>query len=706
MARAKTARFTLRNLDCPACADKIEQGLRRLEGVDDARVDFASLTLRVSAADPERVVKEVGRIEPSVQVVPGGQEETAAGNEARKSDTRRQAVLLAASIFLLAIELWKGAWLRASVPVLEPVLVLGAYCMAGLNVFRSAWRNLRRGIVFDENTLMIIATCGALFIQAYAEALGVMIFYKTGEMLQDRAVDSSRRSIRGLLAARPDWALLETGGGFEKVAPETVATGQTILVRPGDKVPLDGEIVRGSSRLDTSALTGEPVPVAAGAGDRVLAGQINLSGALTVRVTRPFRESSVARIMDLVENATANKARTERFITTFARYYTPAVVLAAAVVAAAPPLLMDGQHFRTWLYRALVLLVISCPCALVISIPLGYFAGIGKASRRGVLVKGSNFIDALAAARAVVFDKTGTLTQGVFEVNQVVPAEGFSQTRLLELAAAAEYRCGHPIAASILAACRRAGCRMRPELLKQHLEVAGQGVLADYDGHRVMVGNDRMLRSRAIDHPRCSFDTTVVHVAVDGRYAGHLVIGDRLKPDAVPAMAALRRQGITRLAMLTGDNHRAAAAVARKLGIDSFHADLLPEDKVAVFRKIRQAAGAGGRTVFVGDGINDAPVIAAADVGMAMGALGSDAAIEAADVVLMTGSPLKVAEAVGIARRTRRVVRQNIALAFTIKAFFIAMGAAGLATMWEAVFADVGTALLALFNSMRILRGL
>ncbi len=705
MAENATQKFTLRNLDCPACAAKIEQGLRKLDGVKEARVDFASLTLHVDAGDLQKVVAEVGRIEPGVEVVPrhGATQAMTAGD--RSAKTRSEAILLAVSLVLLAAQLWKGPWLRANgLGALELALVLAAYFMAGWNVFTGAWRNIRRGLVFDENILMIIATCGAFFIQAYAEALGVMIFFKVGEMLQDRALDRSRRSIRALLAAKPDYALVTRGRRVEKVPPETVAVGQTILVRPGDKVPLDGEVVEGRSQLDAAALTGESLPVKAAPGDQVMAGQINLSGALTVRVTRPFEESSMARIMDLVQNATANKARTERFITTFARYYTPAVVLAAAVVAAAPPILMAGQDFRTWLYRALVLLVISCPCALVISIPLGYFGGIGKASRMGILVKGSNFIDALAAARTVVFDKTGTLTRGVFRVNRIVPADGFSQHQLLEFAAAAEYRSNHPIAVSILEASRRQGCRPHTGRLKQHNQIAGQGVEVDYDGRHIMVGNDRLLHSRQIEHPRCSFDTTVVHVVVDGRYAGYISIGDRIKPDAAQAVQALRHLGVSHLSMLTGDNQCAAAYVAGSLKLDSFHADLLPEDKVAAFEKLRQNTVSGGRIVFVGDGINDAPVIAAADVGVAMGALGSDAAIEAADVVLMTDSPLKVAEAVGVARRTRRIVWQNITLAFTIKAFFIALGAAGIATMWEAVFADVGTALLALFNSMRILR--
>jgi Cd2+/Zn2+-exporting ATPase len=467
-------------------------------------------------------------------------------------------------------------------------------------------------------------------------------------------------------------------------------------------VPLDGEILSGDSQLDSSALTGEFVPVTAGPGEAVMAGQINQHGALTVKVSRPFSESSIARVMDLVENATARKAKTEKFITTFARYYTPAVVLIAAGIAFIPPVITGGA-FQTWIYRALVLLVISCPCALVVSIPLGYFGGIGKASRSGILVKGSNFIDALTAVKTVVFDKTGTLTRGVFKVKDVVNLNGFSKSRLLEFAAAAELQSNHPIAVSITNAYHNMGQKVEPADVSDHVEISGQGVRARYGDHGIMVGNDSLLHSESIDHPVCEFDTTVAHIAVDGEYAGYITIGDEIKPDARSALKKLKRQGIERVVMLTGDNPRSARAVADKLNIDSYHADLLPEDKLEILEELIEQSSGKGKIAFVGDGINDAPVLARADVGVAMGGLGSDAAVETADVVLMNDSPMKVAEALTIAGQTRRIVWQNIILAFAVKGIFILFGAMGMATMWEAVFADMGTALLAVANSTRII---
>jgi Cd2+/Zn2+-exporting ATPase len=504
------------------------------------------------------------------------------------------------------------------------------------------------------------------------------------------------------LAAKPDRAFIKASDGYREVSPESVAVGEIILVKPGEKVPLDGEILTGDSQLESSALTGEFVPLTVRPGDNVLAGQINKSSALTVRVSRPFSESSIARIMDLVENATARKAKTEKFITTFARYYTPAVVLIAAGIAFVPPII-TGASFQTWIYRALVLLVISCPCALVVSIPLGYFGGIGKASRRGILVKGANFIDALTAVKTVVFDKTGTLTRGVFKVRDVVNLNGFSRNQLLEFAAAAELQSNHPIALSITNAFNNDGQLLNTAKVYDHTEISGQGVKARYGDHAILVGNDRLLHSESIDHARCEFDGTVAHIAVDGNYAGYITIGDEIKPDAGKALKTLKQQGIEQVVMLTGDNSWSANTVAKKLQIDRFYADLLPEDKVSIFEQLIEQSSGEGKIAFVGDGINDAPVLARADVGVAMGALGSDAAVETADVVLMNDSPMKMTEAVAIARLTRRIVWQNIILAFVVKGIFILFGAMGMATMWEAVFADMGTALLAVANSTRII---
>ncbi|MBT8338947.1 MAG: cadmium-translocating P-type ATPase [Desulfatitalea sp.] len=696
--------FDLRHLDCPTCAVKIERGLNRMDGVMDAAIDFATLTLRVSAGDPRRIIDAVGRIDPAVAVIPRAMHATPPSSPAPPLNRRGIFLLTAATLLFVVLLAGETLFARGHLVVLQWSVVLAAYLLAGWNVWRGALHTIRARIFFDENVLMVIATVGALIIGAHAEAVGVMIFYKAGELLQERVLSRSRRAIRSVLAARPDLAVRMTPAGPVAVAPETVNIGETILVKTGEKVPLDGDVLTGRSQVDTSPLTGESRPRAVAPGDAVMAGQINRTGLLTVRVTRPFAQSSIARMMDLVENAVARKARTEQFITTFARYYTPAVVFAAAAIALAPPLIWGGS-FHAWLYRALVLLVISCPCALVVSIPLGYFGGIGNASRQGIFFKGASFMDALAGLKTVVFDKTGTLTRGVFSVNQVVGLNGYSGAQLLEFAAAAEYHASHPIAHSILTAFENAGGRLNSDHITAHTELAGQGVRAAYQGRTIMVGNDQLLHLRQIPHGRCDFDTTVAHIAVDDEYVGYILIGDQVKDDARQAITALRRVGVDHIVMLTGDNACAAQAVARQLGLDGFHADLLPEGKVARFDRIHDQRRHFGRIAFVGDGINDAPVIARADVGMAMGVLGADAAIETADVVLMDDSPVKVAEAVGVAKSTRAIVWQNIILAFAVKAVFITFGAFGLATMWEAVFADVGTALLAVVNTTRAMGG-
>lgn len=700
-----TERYHVNNLDCATCAAKIENGLRKLECVDDVTLDFASQTLHVKATDLRRVREEVREIEPDVELIPAGKREGADESDQQLTGFkfRREIFSLVLALMLFFPILFFEDWIHQQPLVhFELLVVFTAYFLAGWNVFLGAVRTIRRGMFFDENVLMVIATGGAIAIHAYPEAIGVMIFYKVGELLQELAVSRSRRSIRGLLASRPDKAFIKTSKGFRQVVPESVKVGEIILVKPGEKIPLDGEVIDGKSQLDTSALTGEFVPFSAKPGEVVMAGQISNTGSLTIRVTRLFRESSIAKVMDLVENATARKAKTEKFITTFARYYTPAVVLIAAGIAFLPPLL-TGTSFQTWIYRALVLLVISCPCALVISIPLGYFGGIGLASRKSILVKGSNYIDALASVKTVVFDKTGTLTRGVFRVKELVNLNGFSKKQLLEFAAAAEYQSNHPIATSILTAFEESGRKMDPAKIYDHIDITGKGVMARYGDQTVLVGNDSLLHTKSIDHHKCEFFDTVAHIAVDGKYAGYITIGDEIRPDAVKAVEALREQGVEHISMLTGDNRCAAEVVSYKLRLDGFSADLLPEDKVNVFEKLSKDHKKTGKIAFVGDGINDAPVIARADVGVAMGALGSDAAVETADIVLMTDSPLKMAEAVSIAKQTRRIVWQNIILAFVVKGSFILFGAMGLATMWEAVFADMGTALLAVANSTRIL---
>ena len=585
----------------------------------------------------------------------------------------------------------------------EYAVMLSAYLLSGWVVLRTAFRNLTHGEVFDENFLMSLATLGAIAIHQIPEAVGVMLFYKVGEFFQELSVNRSRRSVRALMDIRPDYANLKEGEALRKVSPEQVQVGDEIIVKPGERIPLDGGIMEGSTQVDTSALTGESVPRSAVAGDKVLAGMINKTGSLTLKVTRKFSESSISRIMEMVENATSRKAPTEKFITSFARYYTPAVVISALAVAVIPPLVIEGATFSQWIYRALVLLVISCPCALVISIPLGYFGGIGGASRKGILLKGANYLDVLTQVKTVVFDKTGTLTKGVFKVTEIVPANGYDRESLLRLAAQAEAQSNHPIAQSIRDAYKQPVDTLS---VKEYREIPGYGVSARINGTSVLAGNDKLFHSEGIEHEVvvCDVEGTVVHVSADQRYAGYIVIADEIKEDAAEAVRALKGLGVTRVIMLTGDNEAVAASVAKKIGVDSYLAGLLPEGKVAAVEKLENEARKGDKIAVVGDGINDAPVIARADVGVAMGGMGSDAAIETADVVIMTDAPSKLAEAIEIARKTRRIVWQNIILALGVKVVFIALGTVGVATMWEAVFADMGVALVAILNATRAMR--
>ncbi|MBD2772083.1 heavy metal translocating P-type ATPase [Iningainema tapete] len=584
----------------------------------------------------------------------------------------------------------------------EYLVLIPAYLLSGWNVLTSAGRNILRGRVFDENFLMTVATLGAIAIHQLPEAVAVMLFFRVGELFQEYAVGRSKKSIKSLLEVRPDYANLQTNGDVKKVSPDTVAVGDIIVVKPGEKIPLDGDIIEGDSQVDTSALTGESVPRIVKVGEPVLAGMINKTGFLAIKVTKLFGESSIAKILDLVQNASNKKAETEKFITRFARYYTPIVVFLSLGVALIPPLFIPNADRFLWVYRALILLVISCPCGLVISIPLGYFGGVGGAAKRGILVKGSTYLDALTAVKTVVFDKTGTLTKGVFKVTQVVPKNGFTEAELIALAAKVELQSNHPVAQSIRDAY---GKKIDASEVKDYEEIAGHGIRAKVQDRVVLAGNDRLLHRENIEHDVCDAEETIVHLAVDNRYAGFILIADEIKEDAVKAISNLKKLGVEQTVMLTGDNQAVAQRVAQKLGLDSYLAGLLPEDKVSAIEKMLSKSGKDNKkVVFVGDGINDAPVIARADVGMAMGGLGSDAAIETADIVIMTDAPSKVAEAIQVGRKTHKIVWQNIILAMSVKGVFIALGALGLATLWEAIFADVGVALLAIYNSTRVLK--
>ncbi|HGY5537336.1 MAG TPA: heavy metal translocating P-type ATPase [Prochlorococcus sp.] len=604
-------------------------------------------------------------------------------------------IAAAASLFVIGL-----AWAGPMGHMVELAVMIPAYLISGWGVLNTAGRNILRGRLFDENFLMSIATIGAICIGELPEAVAVMLFFQIGELFQGYSVGRSRRSIQALLQVKPDRANLMVGDQLIEVDPNSVKVGDQVLVRPGEKVPLDGDVVEGRSSLDTSALTGESQPRSVQLGDKALAGTINQSGVLVLQVIRPFQESSVAKILQLVESAASRKAPTEKLITSFARIYTPIVVGLALLVAVVPPLVVQANPIE-WLNRALVLLVISCPCGLVISIPLGYFGGVGGAARQGILVKGSMFLDALSKVKSVVFDKTGTLTQGSFRVSQVISANGFSEQQLLELAAMAESHSTHPVAQSIKQAY---GGPIDSSRIAAVEEIPGHGIRAQVNGHSVLIGNDRLLHRDGIVHEACALDSTVVHLVVDGQYSGRILIADAIKPDAVDAVSSLHKRGID-VSMLTGDSHPVAQIIADQLGLDDFRADLLPEEKVDVLDGVlRSAHQAGGTVAYVGDGINDAPVIARADVGMAMGALGSDAAIETADVVIMTDAPSQVAKAIDIGKRTRRIILQNIVMALSVKGLFIALAAFGAATLWSAVFADVGVALLAILNASRVWR--
>lgn len=617
--------------------------------------------------------------------------------------TRHPCFLAPATLLLAVGIVFHAALHRTPFSWAEYLVLLSAYLLAGWPVLRTAFRNLTRRELFDENLLMAVATFGAIAIHRLSEAGAVMLLYAVGSQLQDRAVDASRHSIAALLSMRPDSANVRVDGEIRRARPEEVEVGQVVVVRAGERVPLDGEVIQGASFVDASALTGESVPRSVRAGDRVLAGMINGEGMLAVRVMRLAAESSVARILKLVEKAGDRKAPAEQFITAFSRWYTPLVVCGAAALAVVPPLVIPGATLAEWLYRALVLLVIGCPCGLVISIPLSYFGGVGAASRQGILVKGANFLDTLSQLHTVVFDKTGTLTRGVFRVTQVVAQNGFSEEEVLAAAAAAEFYSIHPVARSIREAWAR---EIAPDRITEHREVPGCGVSAVVDGQRVLAGNDRLLRREGVAHKTCALAEAGVHVVIDGVLAGHLVVGDEIKPDAAEALARLKELGVKQAVMLTGDEAPVARRVAEALNLEHYFAELLPEEKLDRVEQLQAAMSnpAREKLAFVGDGANDAPVITRADVGVVMGGLGSDAAIEAADVVLMEDAPSRLAVAVEIARRTRRIVRQNIFLVLGVKAVFLALGTFGLPTIWEAVFADVGVALAATLNATGALR--
>ena len=579
-------------------------------------------------------------------------------------------------------------------------LYIIAYLIVGLEIVWKAIKNIFRGKVFDEHFLMAVATIGAFAIGEFPEAVAVMLFYQVGELFQDYAVDKSRKSITNLMDIRPDIAFVKRNGNIEKVSPEDVKIGENIVVKPGEKIPLDGIVVDGNSMVDTSALTGESLPREVNVGDKVLSGCINKNGLLTIKVEKEFGESTVSKILDLVENASSKKTKSENFITKFAKYYTPIVVIIAVLLAVIPPFLLNMGEFRDWLYRALTFLVVSCPCALVISIPLGFFGGIGGASKIGVLVKGSNYLEALASTEIVVFDKTGTLTEGVFEVQKVEPV-GISQEELLKYATYAESNSNHPISVSLRNAY---GKEIEQSKILYAEELAGRGVSSNVEGRGILIGNDKLMKEKNISYTPCNEIGTILYVAIDNKYAGYILISDKIKPDSFKAIKTLKANNIKETVMLTGDKKEVGEKVAEDLGLDKVYTELLPDGKVEKVEELMKDKSERGKLVFVGDGINDAPVLAISDIGIAMGGLGSDAAIEAADIVIMTDEPSKIGTAIKISKKTMRIVKQNIIFAIAVKVLVLILTAFGVSTMWEAVFADVGVSVLAIINSLRALR--
>lgn len=689
--------LVLENLSCANCAAKIEREVNKLDGVKTANVNFVSQKLEIIAENEEKletIIKQASKIavkiEPDIEVLSADDTKEESENWLSKLPQICGAVIFIFSVVLtpmLNIPIWA-----------KFACFFIAYLLVGGDVILRALRNISKGQVFDENFLMTIATVGAFFIGEFAEGVAVMLFYQVGEFFQDMAVDRSRKSITKLMDIRPDFANLLIDGVEKRVSPKAVMVGDKIVVKPGEKIPLDGQVVEGKSTLDTSALTGESMPRYVEAGSGVLSGSINKGGVLVVEVFKEFGESTISKILELVQNASSKKAPTENFITKFARYYTPFVVFSALLLAVIPPLFIKDANFYEWVKRSLVFLVVSCPCALVISIPLSFFGGIGGASKNGILVKGSNYLEALNDIDTVVFDKTGTLTKGEFSVVNIVNKD-ISKDEFLLYAAYAEGYSSHPIAISIQKAYEK---ELDKTAIKNYQEIFGLGVSAEINGKTVFAGNKKLMDAKRIKVDDVHETGTIIYLVIDNIYHGFIVIADEIKKDSKKTIQDLKMLGIKSFVMLTGDNKKVGESIAKDLGITKVHTGLLPQQKVEFLENIKKNK-TKGKVAFVGDGINDAPVLARADIGVAMGAVGSDAAIEAADIVLMTDEPSKLATAVKIAKKTRNIVWQNIIFALSVKAIILIMATLGVATMWVAVFGDVGVALIAILNAMRVM---
>ncbi|ERJ12078.1 heavy metal translocating P-type ATPase [Haloplasma contractile] len=696
----QSSKYAVIGLDCANCATKIEQTLNNTDGIKKANLDFVSKTLSYTLKENQnkikmhdKIAKLVDDIEPGVRLKLIDHTNEAVEEQGLKI-SQHIPLILGALIFISILFVDKTSVLYI------PMFIISYLLIGGEIVFR-AIKNLFRGKVFDENFLMTVATIGAFGIEEYPEAVAVMLFYQVGELFQGMAVNRSRRNIKKLMSIKPDVANLKTDTGLRNVPVEYVEIDSIVVVKPGEKVPLDGVIIEGESTLDTKALTGESLPVEVSTDEEVLSGTINLTGLITVRVTKTSEESTVSKVLELVQNASSKKAQTENFITKFARVYTPIVTISALLLALIPPLLVEGQSYSDWLSRAFVFLVISCPCALVVSIPLGFFGGIGSASKHGILVKGGNYLEALNNIKIAVFDKTGTLTKGEFAVKQVQPtSQSFTELQILEIAAHVESFSNHPIARSVLNAYEN---EINEQAIEEVEEISGHGLKAIYKDNQIVIGNARLMNRESIDIQVVEEVGSILYIAVNGEYIGYILVQDEIKNDSKHAIKQLKALGVNKTVMLTGDKRNVAELVGTELGIDEVYAELLPNDKLDQVEKLLKEKQKGN-LFFVGDGINDTPVLARADIGIAMGGLGADAAIDVADVVIMTDEPSKIATGIKVAKKTRRIVWQNIVLALGVKLFVLALGALGEAGMWEAVFADVGVSVIAVLNAMRILR--
>jgi len=701
----------LNGLCCANCACKIERSVNNIDDVDNATLDFLSKKLIIELKDKDKIeevlnktTKIVNNIEPDIKVIYSKDCDNSKHNNnghdhshlhGEKNNNKKVIRLGIALVIFVVATIFKFSFYT------ELVLFVISYILIGGEIILTALKNMIRGQVFDENFLMTIATIGAFSIKEFPEGVAVMLFYQVGEYFQDRAVDHSRKSISSLMDIRPDYANLKIEDDIKRVSLEEVSIGDVIIVKPGEKIPLDGTVIEGKSMVDTSALTGESVPRDIQIGSEILGGFLNKNGVVTVKVSKEFKESTVSKILDLVENASSRKAPTENFITKFAMYYTPVVVITAMILAIVPPFIIPDATFSQWIYRALVFLVVSCPCALVISIPLSFFGGIGCASRNGILIKGGNSLEALNFAETVIFDKTGTLTKGIFDVTEISPVEGIKNEELLEYAALAESYSNHPIASSILKAYNK---EINKDKVKSYDEIFGHGIRVEVEGKEILVGNCKLMTKEKVKiHKNHKLGTTV-YVAVDKKYLGYILISDKIKEDAKKAISSLKSIGVKNTVMFTGDSKVVGEEVGKSIGIDEVYAELLPNNKVEKLEYFDKNKYSKGKIIFVGDGINDAPVLARADIGIAMGGIGSDAAIEAADIVIMTDEPLKIYNAIKIARKTKSIVMQNIWIALGVKLIVLILGALGIANMWEAVFADVGVALIAVLNAMRVLK--